>query len=78
MLYPTNNQTTLADQEPQPEQKKEDVNPFTRFFGGLADFVMRDTTDFDKQEIQVIVVEVENFLPNKSLMLLDKQVFQKI
>lgn len=46
---PTNNQTTLADQEPQPEQKKEDVNPFTRFFGGLADFVMRDTTDFDKQ-----------------------------
>lgn len=46
---PTDNQTTLADQEPQPEQKKEDVNPFTRFFGGLADFVMRDTTDFDKQ-----------------------------
>ena len=46
---PTDNQTTLANQEPQPEQKKEDVNPFTRFFGGLADFVMRDTTDFDKQ-----------------------------
>ena len=41
---PTDNQTALAERE---EPQK--VNPFTRFFGGLADFVMSDTTDFDKQ-----------------------------
>jgi len=41
---PTDNQDALAERE---EPQK--VNPFTRFFGGIADFIMRDTTDFDKQ-----------------------------